>query len=80
MVCSASGGISCTADIAEPEFLTPLFRRHYLAPFARIVLAIVYVREKDSASARQLLAQLHDDFPGNPLFTREMARLARAQQ
>jgi hypothetical protein len=48
---------------------------HYLAPFARIVLAIVYTREKDPVSARQFLTRLHDDFPQNPLFVREIARL-----
>jgi hypothetical protein len=48
---------------------------HYLAPFARIVLAIVYTREKDPVSARQVLTQLHNDFPRNPLFAREIARL-----
>lgn len=48
---------------------------NYLAPFARIVLAIVYAREKDPERARQVLAQLHSDFPRNPLFVREIARL-----
>lgn len=48
---------------------------HYLAPFARILLAIAYVREKDKPRALQLLASLHDEFPDNPLFSREMARL-----
>jgi hypothetical protein len=48
---------------------------HYLAPFARILLAIAYVREKDKARARDVLASLRDQFPGNPLFAREIARL-----
>jgi hypothetical protein len=48
---------------------------HYLAPFARIMLAIAYVREKDKARARELLASLRDEFPSNPLFAREVARL-----
>jgi hypothetical protein len=47
----------------------------YLAPFARILLAIAYVREKDITKARQILASLRDEFPGNPLFAREIARL-----
>jgi len=50
-------------------------RGHYLAPFARMLLAIVYVREKDMAHAREILSRLHDDFPANPLFPREIARL-----
>ena len=50
-------------------------RGRYLAPFARILLAIAYVRERNPAHARELVAQLHQEFPGNPLFPREMARL-----
>lgn len=48
---------------------------HYLAPFARILLSIAYVREKNKAGALQLLSGLRTDFPGNPLFQREIARL-----
>ena len=51
-------------------------RGHYLAPYARILLAMAEVREKNPARARQLLTQLRDEFPGNPLFTRELARLS----
>jgi hypothetical protein len=47
----------------------------YLAPFARILLAIAYVRNKDKQRALQLLASLRAEFPGNPLFPREIARL-----
>jgi hypothetical protein len=48
---------------------------HYLAPFARILLAIAYVREKKKAQAIELLAGLRQQFPGNTLFPREIARL-----
>lgn len=50
----------------------------YLAPFARILLAIAYVREKDKPSALTILASLRDEFPKNPLFAREIARLDTA--
>lgn len=50
-------------------------RGHYLAPYARILLAIAEIREKNFTGARQLLSQLRDEFPGNPLFTQELARL-----
>jgi hypothetical protein len=50
----------------------------YLGPFARILLAIAYVRDKDNARARQLLASLRDEFPKNTLFTNEIARLDSA--
>ena len=46
-----------------------------LAPFARILLAIAYVREKDLARARELLLGLQRDFPDNALFGHELTRL-----
>lgn len=48
---------------------------HYLAPFARILLAIAYVREKNKDRAVQLLEGLQKDFPGNSLVSLEIARL-----
>ena len=48
---------------------------HYLAPFARILLAIAYVRDKDRERALQMLSSLRAEFPGNTLFPREIARL-----
>jgi hypothetical protein len=41
---------------------------HYLAPFARILLAIAYVREKENSRALQLLTGLRREFPGKTLF------------
>lgn len=49
---------------------------HYLAPFARILLAIAYVREKNKAQALELLAGLKREFPGNTLFPQEIAHLS----
>ena len=47
----------------------------YLAPFARILLAIAYVREKNKPRAVETLTGLRAEFPANPLFAREIARL-----
>jgi len=52
---------------------------HYLAPFARILLSIAYVREKDKSRALQLLTGLQREFPENALFPREIARLQAAR-
>jgi hypothetical protein len=51
---------------------------HYLAPFARILLSIAYVREKDKPRAIQLLTGLRSEFPANTLFPREIAHLQNA--
>ncbi len=48
---------------------------HYLKPFARILLSIAYVRDKNKPRALELLNGLRTQFPGNTLFPREIARL-----
>jgi len=48
---------------------------HYLAPFARILLSIAYVRERNNERALELLTALQREFPANPLFPREISRL-----
>jgi len=47
----------------------------YLAPFARVLLAIAYVRDKDKPRAVELLTSLSVQFPDNTLFPREISRL-----
>jgi hypothetical protein len=48
---------------------------HYLRPFAKIILALAALREKKLALARVQLMDLVAEFPQNPLFVRELARL-----
>ena len=48
---------------------------HWLAPFARILLAFNDMRHKDTAEARKKLAWLCEQFPNNPHFTQEIAKL-----
>jgi hypothetical protein len=52
-------------------------RGELLAPFARILLAIAYVRDKDKGRAVLELDSLRKDFPANPLFATEIARLEK---
>ena len=49
---------------------------HYLRPFAKIVLALVALREKQDALARTLLEELVGEFPQNPLFASELDKLS----
>jgi len=46
-----------------------------LQPFAKVLLALVARREDEPELARQLLEELNGEFPGNPLFRRELALL-----
>jgi len=48
---------------------------HYLAPFARLLLAVAALRDKDRQTARVLLAGLAKEFPGNQLYVTELSRI-----
>lgn len=69
------GGVSGDKAAGIAELQVTAEKGHLLAPFARILLAIAYVREKDVPRARQLLEALQKDYPQNTLFGRELTRL-----
>lgn len=69
------GGVAGDKKQGIAELQMTADHGQYLGPFARILLAIAYVRDKDNARARLLLASLRDEFPKNTLFAREIARL-----
>jgi hypothetical protein len=73
------GGLPSDKQGGIADLQTTAEHGHYLAPFARILLAIAYVREKDKARALQLLTGLRREFPANTLFPREIAHLQAAQ-
>ena len=50
----------------------------YLGPFARVLLSIIAIGEKQPIKAKNLLATLAAEFPQNPLFKRELKRLQGA--
>ena len=69
------GGLSADKQGGLADLQMTAEHGHYLAPFARVLLAIVYVREKNNSRALQLLAGLRRQFPANTLFPREIAHL-----
>ncbi len=48
---------------------------HYLLPYARILLAVAALRDKNLSRARELLGGLAREFPRNPLYAQELSRL-----
>ncbi|MFY9727940.1 MAG: hypothetical protein WB579_21565 [Bryobacteraceae bacterium] len=51
---------------------------HYLAPFAKLLLAVAALRDHNTWRARMLLEGLVREYPHNPLYTQELARLQPA--
>lgn len=47
----------------------------YLLPFARLLLAVAALRDHDRGHARNLLQSLSREFPRNPLYVEELARV-----
>jgi hypothetical protein len=52
-------------------------RGRYYGPLARMMLGVIYVREKRPEKAEALLSGLIAEFPRNPLFRKEMLRVGR---
>jgi hypothetical protein len=48
---------------------------HYLLPFARLLLAVAALRDKNRLQAKELLQNLALEFPNNQLYRRELSRL-----
>lgn len=48
----------------------------YFKPFAKILISIISLREKRPLEAQKLLAELSRDYPGNPLFRKELVKLS----
>jgi len=48
---------------------------HYLAPFAKLLLAVAALRDKDHNAAREQLAWLAAHYPENRLFRLELAKI-----
>ncbi|MEI9811844.1 MAG: hypothetical protein WDO18_03850 [Acidobacteriota bacterium] len=49
----------------------------YLGPYAKILLAFAYLREKRGLDAQRLMVELTTAFPDSPLFARERANIDR---
>ncbi len=67
--------ISGNREIGKQHLELAARQGHYLKAFASILLAIAAVREKRPADARAILQELSRDYPKNPLFRKELARL-----
>jgi len=72
------GGIKGDEQEGMKELALAAEHARYLAPFARILVAFEDVRRNNPAEARKKLEELHQQFPNNPLFPQELAKLEHA--
>jgi hypothetical protein len=50
----------------------------YYAPYAKMLLSVIYLRENQQQSALVLLQELGRDFPENPLIRKEITRISES--
>jgi hypothetical protein len=71
------GGVNGDKDEGIRQVTLTAQNGRYLAPLARILLAIAYTREHKDADALALLLKLRADFPANTVFANALARFNR---
>ncbi len=68
-------GAQTNAVLGKRDMNLVATKGHYLAPFARLLLAVAALRDKDTTKARLILASLAQEFPNNPLYARQLAKI-----
>ena len=69
------GGAQTNKDDGIAKLRITAEKGRYLAPYARLLLAVAALRDHDRATARRLLNGLAEEFPHNQLYRNELARL-----
>jgi hypothetical protein len=69
------GRITGNKELGFQQLQIAAEKGHYLRPFAKIFLALAAMREKKEDLARKQLSDLIVEFPGNPMFADELAKL-----
>jgi hypothetical protein len=69
------GGAQTDKDRGVEKMKLVAAHGRYLQPFARLLLAVQNLRDKNRAVARELLAGLAREFPGNRLYAAELKKL-----
>jgi hypothetical protein len=72
------GGVHGNKKVGLDELGRAAANGRYLKPYAKMLLALASLREKQPDVARTLLAELADEFPANPIFAAELVRLSGA--
>jgi hypothetical protein len=69
------GGIHGDKNLGMQQVARAAASGHYLRPYAKLLLALAALREKNPDLARTEFSELSTEFPDNPLFARELAKI-----
>jgi len=69
------GGVHGDKSTGMRQLEQAVASARYLQPYAELLLALTSLREKQTQRAQALLVHLAAEFPENPLFARELAKL-----
>lgn len=70
-----AGGAQTDRDKGVEDLRLTAEKGNYLSPYARLLLAVAALRNKDVPRARDLLGALAREFPHNRLYVQELAQL-----
>jgi tetratricopeptide (TPR) repeat protein len=70
------GGIHGDKKMGMDQLQKTAENGRYLKPFAKVMLALAALREKQTPLAQKLLEELVQQYPDSPLFTAEYAKVA----
>ena len=68
------GGIHGDKKLGMEQLKKTIDNGRYLQPFAKILLALAALREKQNTLAQRLLRELSEEYPESPLFAKEYAK------
>jgi len=71
-------GAQTDKDVGLQKLRIVAEQGHYLKPYAKILLAIAALRDKNRTLAERLMTELAREFPGNDLFGDEVKKLSCA--
>ena len=69
------GGIHGSRSLGMSQLEIAAEHGHYLKPFAKVMLALASLREKQPERARKLFLDLHAEFPANGVFASEVTQM-----
>ena len=71
-----SGG-QTNRDVGLEKLRLTAEKGKYLQPYARLLLAVAALRDKDKSRAENILRELSLEFPRNPLYGEQLSLLLR---